>query len=676
MSSKKSSKKNITKSSKKSQTHGKKAPVKSNKYMPYFILTVLGIVFYYYCKSFNFIQDDSYITFRYVKNFTEGNGLVFNIGEHVEGYTCFFWVVVLSLLKIMGFDFISASSAVGILSSLGTLFFTYKISEQIFPKNNSNYFNTVFSLTAVLMLVSNGAFAYWAVSGMETGLFTLLVTTGIYLYLRENQNQKRFPYSSIIFLLASLTRPEGNLIFAVTILHKIIVALKRNRETRSGKLKLLFSKNNLLWLLFYLVPALIYMIWRYSYYGYLLPNTFYAKTGSSIEYFKAGLDYFWDFASSYGLYGILIALTLITLKSKDRFNEYLYLILQFFIFSVYVIFVGGDVLRPGRFFVPLLPVYYILIQESFYTLILIWQKNRKVSLTTPATIVLIAAAAFSWFSYTSHFDTIKRYSELENGLVEKMELTGKWLKSKQTEAGKRLTVAASTIGAISYFSEVDLIDMLGLTDKVIAHDPKPIPEISSKSEIGWKERNYNVDYVLSRKPDYIYFSTGIKPSAYAERGLFTSPVFLEYYYPSYFTIRGYSFTDCIYKRKTDAEVRADSTKLPPNPNYNKAYVNLYNQAMNTSRDKSKLQEAIDLYKKTLEEAPSNFGTPYSMIGDIYMQMKNSAKAFENYKKAVEIDDYNVMAHYYLYRLYLERGDTANALDNLEKIQKYSPDMLN
>jgi tetratricopeptide (TPR) repeat protein len=216
--------------------------------------------------------------------------------------------------------------------------------------------------------------------------------------------------------------------------------------------------------------------------------------------------------------------------------------------------------------------------------------------------------------------------------------------------------------------------MLGLTDKEVAHNPKPIPEISANSEIGWKERNYNVDYVLSRKPDYIYFSTGVKPSAYAERGLFTSDEFIKYYYPSYFTIKEYNFTDCIYKRKPDDEVK-DIQTPPANPNYKKIFVNLYNQAMNTARDKSKLQEALNLYKQTLEAAPSNFGTPYQMIGDIYLQSNNKEKAFENYKKAIEIDDYNVMSHYALYSLYMEKGDTVNAKISLSKIQKYSPDML-
>lgn len=669
------SKKSAKKAGHKSNKVTGKSPG-SNKFVPYAILIIIGIIFYYYCNSFNFIQDDSYITYRYVTNFTEGHGLVFNIGEKVEGYTCFLWVILLSFIKLIGINFISASQTLGIISSLLVLYFTYKISEQIFPKNKSEFFNTAFSLAAVIMLTANGAFAYWTVSGMETGLFTLFVTLGIYIYLKEiNASSSKFPYSSIVFLLASLTRPEGNLIFAVTVLHKIIITVKAKSGSDSGVTKRIFSNKNAMWLGLYIVPALIYMVWRYSYYGYLLPNTFYAKTGSSAEYFKAGLDYFWEFAKSYGLFGTFIVLILYNLKSKDKYFDYLYLILLFFIFSIYVIAVGGDVLRPGRFFVPLLPVFYILVQEAFYNLFLLREKKLNISLSSAASIMLIISIAFAYYSYTSQQEQIKRYSELENGLVEKMKISGGWLKSKSKESGRTLTVAATTIGAISYFSEVNLIDMLGLTDKTIAHEPSPIDEISAKSEIGWKERNYNVDYVLSRKPDYIYFSTGIKPSAYAERGLFTSPDFLKYYYPSYFTIKEYNFTDCIYKRKTDAEAEQKTDNLPPNPNYKKTFVNLYNQAMNTSRDKNKLQEAIDLYKKTLEEAPPNFGAPYSMIGDIYLQMQNKEKAFENYKKAVEIDDYNITAHYYLYQLYLEKGDTANARLNIEKIQKYSPDML-
>lgn len=664
--------------SKTTASHKQKAAVKEKqtdikKYLlP--VLAIIGVIFYYYTKSFDFIQDDSFITYRYVKNFTEGHGLVFNIGERVEGYTCFLWVVLLSLVKKLGFNFISLSQTIGIISSLLTLYFTFRISTDIFPKGRDLFYNSVFSLGAVILLMSNGAFAYWTVSGMETGLFGFLVTLGIYLYFKEtNSKGSGFPYSSVIFLLASLTRPEGNLIFAVTILNKIIITLRsEDSKEQKSKFKSLASKENIIWLLIYIVPALIYMIWRYTYYGFLLPNTFYAKTGSSWEYFRTGFDYFLDFVKTYGLYGILLIASFFTLRKKEWFNNYLYLVLVFYIFTLYVVVIGGDVLRPARFFVPLMPVFYILVQEGFAQLFAIFEKKNSYAASSAFGAIIILVLGF--ITYKPQYEQIKKYSELENGLVDKMKISGTWLKTKSVEAGKPLTVAATTIGAISYYSDVILIDMLGLTDKEIAHNPQPIPEISANAEIGWKERNYNVNYVLSRKPDFIYFSTGVKPSAYAERGLFTNDEFMKYYYPYYFTIKEYNFTDCIYKRKPDEDVKNISS-LPANPNYKKTFVNLYNQAMNTSRDKSKTQEALSLYKQAIDAGPSNFGTPYQMIGDIYLQMGNKDKAFENYKKSVELDDYNVISHYQLYQLYIAKGDTTDAMKSLEKLRKISPDLL-
>lgn len=636
------------------------------------LLGILAIILYYYSKTFDFIQDDSFITYRYVKNFTEGNGLVFNIGERVEGYTCFLWVVVLAGVKSLGFNFISASQVLGIISSMITLLFTYLISSKIFPKNNGAAFNLVFSLAAVTLLASNGSFAYWAVSGMETGLFGCLITLGVYLYLRElKDGSDSIPLSSLAFLFAALTRPEGNLIFAVTVVHKILYTLKFKKQDITAHTNKLTSRNNLIWLGIYVIPALIFMVWRYSYYGYMLPNTFYAKTGSSLEYYSAGLDYTWTFLKSYGFYGLFVLIAFYTLTSKERFYSYLYLVMIFVVFTLYVIFVGGDVLRPNRFFVPIMPVFFILVQEGLAMLTGLFDKKREMALG--AIIGIAFTSGFSYYTYSKEAEVIKGYADLEKGLVEKMKITGTWLKTKQQQAGRPLTVAATTIGAISYYSEVILVDMLGLTDKEVAHNPKPIPEISSK-DVGWRERNYNVEYIMSRKPDYIYFSTGIKPSAYAERGLFTSDEFMKYYYPYYFTIKEFSFSDIMYKRKTDEDA-AKFVVLPPNPNYQKSFVNLYNQAMNTQKDKSKIQEALSLYMQALAAGPPGWGTPYQMMADIYMQQKDKNKAFENYKKAVELDDYNVLSHYYLYQLYAEKNDTVNANANLQKIMKYAPDML-
>jgi tetratricopeptide (TPR) repeat protein len=656
---------------KKHTTQPKLSDKKINSSYIYGVLLILAVIFYFYTQEFSFIQDDSFITYRYVKNFTEGIGLVFNAGEKVEGYTCFSWIILLSIVKVAGFNFISASQTLGIIFSILSIYFTYKICFELLNEIKNQTVRMVISLTPSVLIISNGAFAYWAVSGMETGLFAFLVTLGIYLYLIEfKPTNKKFEYSSIVFLLASLTRPEGNLIFALTILHRLIYNYLNSKNSSSKKK--LIDRRTLIWLGIYFIPALLYMAWRLWYYGSFFPNTFYAKTGSSVEYLKAGVDYVVDFSKTYGLYGILILLTLLNLREKAKFPEYFYLLIVFFIYSFYIIYIGGDVLRPNRFFVPVMPVFYILVTGGIIQLTTIIFKNSKESTITG--IALVTCIIIAYVSYKIPHESIKRYSELENGLVEKMKLSGLWLKDKQHSAGKQLTVAASTIGAVSYYSETILIDMLGLTDKEIAHNPKPIAEISENASIGWKERQYNVDYVLSRKPDYIYFSTGIKPSAFAERGLFTSDEFMKYYYPYYFVIREQNFGDFIYKRKTDTEI-SSARQIPLNPKYKKSYVNLYNQAMNTSRDKTKLNEAITLYNKSAEEGPLNFGAPYQMIADIYLNSKNLDKAFEYYQKALERDDYLVMAHYGLYQVYSQRGDTLNANLQIEKIKKYNPELL-
>src|SRR5438105_2557104 len=40
------------------------------------------------------IIDDAYISFRYAWNFAHGQGLVFNPGEHVEGFTNLSWTLL------------------------------------------------------------------------------------------------------------------------------------------------------------------------------------------------------------------------------------------------------------------------------------------------------------------------------------------------------------------------------------------------------------------------------------------------------------------------------------------------------------------------------------------------------------------------------------------------------
>src|ERR1044071_2088878 len=87
-----------------------------------FLLSGSAIVFgLYRAVSLRWISDDAFITMRYVKNFLEGNGLVYNIGERVEGYTHFLWLLLVSAVSAIGFDPVDASIWLGILAYAGVL---------------------------------------------------------------------------------------------------------------------------------------------------------------------------------------------------------------------------------------------------------------------------------------------------------------------------------------------------------------------------------------------------------------------------------------------------------------------------------------------------------------------------------------------------------------------------
>ncbi len=647
-------------------------------------LVLLCIVFIIICTNNKFIQDDAFISFRYVQNFVDGNGLVFNIGERVEGYTNLLWVLILSVFVKMDFDIGNTAQMMSLAFGVLVLVMTYLLSglvtvkgdidQKSFKKNKSGAEDAsteFFDLIPPALLVFTGSFVFWAISGMETTMFISFCLLGIYFYIKNKDSSSPDYKFSIFLLLATLTRPEGLYFFGLILIHRFGLLFM---EKRGEGIKEFFSKKNLISYLVYVIPVIFYFIIRYSYYGYLFPNTYYAKTGFSSQYLNAGLEYFMKFFSSYLLYGVVLIAPLYLFRKKENFFEVSLFYLLIVSFILYVISVGGDVLKQNRFFLPVLPLIYILFAKFLTDLY--FKFNRNLGKGIAFASVLIISTVVCYFYYTSQKENLQSEINSENGLVEKMKITGNWFKNKQKELGRPLVLAATTIGSVSYFAgpEVVVIDNLGLTDKEIAHNPKPVPEISAEV-LGWKERNYNADYVMSRNPDYVYFSTGVKPSAYGERALFTTEEFINGYYPYYFSDKNSQFTEVVYKRKNDDDIKNIVTDYPGNPNYTPAFVNMFTDAMNTSRDKSRTQLALTQFQQSAEMGPAAFDMPYQYIGDIYFQQGKKDLAFENYKKAVEIDEANIMAQYQLYQLYGENGDTLNAKNSYEKILKYDPEIM-
>jgi len=611
-------------------------------------LAGLGVLFYFHCTHFMFVQDDAFITFRYVQNFLDGNGLVFNAGEHVEGYTNFLWTLLLALPGALGIDLIDVAHGLGLIAGLATLYALYLLSRAVSGGNGA----FLATLTAIALTASNSSIAYWTISGMETPLFMLLLVASARAYVVESRESGKFLLTPLLLVLLSLTRPEGMMVYGLTVMHYATTVLIRHRGFPRGEVKRLLPMIAL-----YAAPLLLFVGWRLLYYGYPFPNTYYAKAGLSQEYLTAGINYFVFFAKTYMLHGLLLIVPIGVLLWRRRSPEITYLISLCTGYMFYIIIVGGDVLHAFRFFVPILPLLYLLVQEAVRELAALITNPSALTRSLPFT----AAIILGYLTYAHPFDYVREKWMLELGLVSKMTATGQWL---NTQSASSTVVAASTIGALSYYSGVTLIDMLGLTDETIAHHPQIVEGIQS----GWKERKYNNAYLLSRRPDYIFFSTGSKPSAFAERALFTEEEFRRWYYPCYFHLSGdMNSVNVAYKRSTVLLI--DTTRYSAGIS-DVNFINYFYNGMNARRAPA---EALSYFRRSAESGPADFALVHEEIADMHNALNDPAAAEESYRQAVSINPAMIRSQMMLGMFARNRNQLETAREHFATATRFNPE---
>jgi len=457
--------------------------------------------------------EDSFISFRFAKNLAEGYGFVWNIGEPpVEGYTNFLWVIICTLGTIIRFDIILFAQFFGITASIITLFYVYKISLQIgFDKSTA--------LLPCLFLSASGPFATWASSGMETNLFTLFIIGSAYhsISFWKSGKSKSLNLSFLFCLLASLTRPEGFGIFILLLFVHIIYYTKKVRPDRNAKPLILAA-------LVYLIPFIIYFIWRYSNFGYMLPLTFYAKTGGTFYQWFRGLKYLIYFSLHF-LLPFLPLLLYLFLKRKQllngknfSFSEWIKKPLSSKSFSLmfcgvfcstyifYIILVGGDYMAMYRFFVPVLPFIYILLAADLNLL-----KNSRLTLSSnPFAVIFILIALIGTTLQSTPLEKILFHKPgITHGQYQGVS-TERWHSNRLSLIGMFFgeykksndeSIATGAIGAISFYSGLKVYGFYGLVDPEIA-----MMNIDDAGKGFPGHEKIDLLYTLSKQPTYFVFS--------------------------------------------------------------------------------------------------------------------------------------------------------------------------
>ena len=203
--------------------------------------------------------DDAYISYRYALNLFEGHGLVYNVGERVEGYTNLLYVLLMSL----GLFFFKASDLHTFSFLVNTacvvpalLLYTARLREE---------YGEAAALAGAVVFCANMSLMYWTSSGMETiVVFLFQLILWIYVEKVRNAPSQRSPLIVLCgaTMVCVLLRADGFAAPALAVAYLILNGKWKPASILAGVL---------------VASTAGLTAWRYEYYGYPFPNTYYAK---------------------------------------------------------------------------------------------------------------------------------------------------------------------------------------------------------------------------------------------------------------------------------------------------------------------------------------------------------------------------------------------------------------
>jgi arabinofuranosyltransferase len=463
---------------------------------------------------FLFLTDDAFIAFRYISNRQLGHGYTWNAPPFlpVEGYTSFLWVVLLDgVWAVTGVEPPAAANFLSLLCSIGTLLVTVALARRLLRSAGREADLPILLPLVLLGVVSNRTFLAWTSSGLETALFNLLLHT--WLFLAFFGVPGKASHSALLALTASLlslARPDGYLFLAAT-----GVLLCAEAFHRRAVLSLSFAAA--------IVPLVIvpaHVLWRHSFYGEWLPNTYYAKVVEAWP--ESGVRYLGAFVLEYALWFWLLLVGAAVLKrlassfrAVDRassplsFRAAVALLTLALHFSYYTFVIGGDhfEFRVYSHVVPLVFLSFLWAvlalgisprpgAAAFVAFLVLgwvipwthWAKSRTL-LSRQETHVLRLHVAedlpFPLRVPAAHFDSLQDwlierhvgmrhqehrvFSEMMRG-----SLPGRSEGARLLEDEQNPVAVALSVGVVGWvLPRVHVIDMLGLNDYVIARNRVP-----------------------------------------------------------------------------------------------------------------------------------------------------------------------------------------------------------
>ena len=463
---------------------------------------VLVAIVAYGWHQLHFECDDAYINFRYVSNSMLGRGFVWNPEPFlpVEGYTAPLWLAVLRLVwSVTGVEPPQASHWITLCFGLATLVLGWRILSRLrLPR--------LLVGLALLATATNRVFLTWTTSGLETSMFVFWITSWIYVTSKRQEEHSSSWAAAVgaTATLAALTRPDGLLCVIASI---VLFAWRAVRGPAAGRARLLVG-------LLPLGLVAAHLVWRKSFYGEWLPNTYFAKHSS--WWIESGLRYAASYVVENGIWmwAVLALLWCVGAACAavrrgqlgfswidHNIGMLAVLCVLFGHFGYYTFAIGGDIFE-----------YRVYAHLTMLVMISgAWLQRRVLrnrGLACVGFLVLVAAThGYSWMHHATgayrdcgaqlresfpsfvhpvlrRFETWQRWlhdhvvglrRESHRYFVEHLKLTSPTREdgAKVTWDGRptMITTAAGVVGWS--LPHVAMIDVYGLNDAVVARNPVP-----------------------------------------------------------------------------------------------------------------------------------------------------------------------------------------------------------
>jgi hypothetical protein len=474
--------------------------------------------------------DDAFITFRYARNLLAGAGFVYNPGERVLGTTTpLYTLLVAALSGVSGSpNYPRLAWIVNALADALTGLVLIRLGERLGARR-------AVGLALGLLWAVSPMSVTFAVGGMETSVFVLLLALSAELYLAH-----RTRWAALTSALLLLTRPDGALFTGPLILDLI---WRRARERK-------FPWAEAAIFLLTLAP---WAIFAALYFGSPIPHTLAAKAEAYrlppgaglvrlIQHYGTPFFEHLVFGNLWPMMGFILYLiiTLVGALAAVRRDPRAWPV-ALYPWLYFAAFAASNVLIFRWYLAPPLPFYFLLILVGIAKIaddIRLPTTDRRL----PTVVTQASRFTFHASRFTQHAPRLLPpaygclaflFSLNAWGLrpdhgprTPAPEMAWHKLELLYTDIGTGLAprvtpqtlVAAGDVGALGYYSDARILDTVGLmSPEAVAYYPLD-PDL------------YVINYavapqlILDQQPDYV-----VLLEVYGRKGLFADSRFLAEY---------------------------------------------------------------------------------------------------------------------------------------------------